>query len=126
MRNESGNTMAITQGNIFKPSGTYSGSHFVQTSLAALKEVSEVLSTEYRINSNGTIDAGPSANLFAGVNSDPTTIVVRTGYGEDPAFEGIVPQGLKTEFDATDFVSRVDFVGEVDSFDTATDVAEQL
>ena len=123
MRNESGNTMAITQGNIFEPSGTYSGSHFVQTSLAALKEVSEVLSTEYRINSNGTIDAGPSANLFAGVNSDPTTIVVRTGYGEDPAFEGIVPQGLKTEFDATDFVSRVDFVGEVGYFDTATDVA---
>ena len=38
--------MAITQGNIFEPSGTYSGSHFVQT-LAALKEVSEVLSTEY-------------------------------------------------------------------------------
>ena len=123
MRNESGNTMAITQGNIFEPSGTYSGSHFVQTSLAALKEVSEVLSTEYRINSNGTIDAGPSANLFAGVNTDPTTIVVRTGYGEDPAFEGIVPQGLKTEFDATDFVSRVDFVGEVGYFDTATDVA---
>ena len=123
MRNESGNTMAITQGNIFEPSGTYSGSHFVQTSLAALKEVSEVLSTEYRINSNGTIDAGPSANLFSGVNSDPTTIVVRTGYGEDPAFEGIVPQGLKTEFDATDFVSRVDFVGEVGYFDTATDVA---
>ena len=123
MRNESGNTMAITQGNIFEPSGTYSGDHFVQTSLAALKEVSEVLSTEYRINANGTIDAGPSANLFAGVNSDPTTIVVRTGYGEDPAFEGIVPQGLKTEFDASDWVSRVDFIGEVGYFDTATDVA---
>ena len=37
--------------------------------------------------------------------------------------EGVVPQGLRTEFDAMDWVSRVDFTGEVGFFDTATDVA---
>ena len=123
LRNESGNSQAITQGVIYEPSGTYIGQHFVQTALSALKEVAEFFSIEYRINANATIDAGPAANLFAGVNSDPSTIVVKTGYGEDPNFDGVVPQGLRTEFDATDWVSRVDFVGEVGYFDSATDVA---
>jgi len=123
MRNESGSTQAITQGTIYEPSTTYIGQHFVQTALGALKEVTEYLNVEYRINANSTIDAGPPANLFNGVNTDPNTIVVKTGYGEDPNFDGVVPQGLRTEFDATDWVSRVDFIGEVGYFDTATDVA---
>ena len=123
LRNEAGNSQAITQGVIYEPSGTYIGQHFVQTALSALKEVAEFFSIEYRVNPNATIDAGPAANLFAGVNSDPSTIVVKTGYGEDPNFDGVVPQGLRTEFDATDWVSRVDFVGEVGYFDSATDVA---
>ena len=123
LRNESGNTQAITQGTIYEPSGTYIGQHFVQTALGALKEVIEYLNVEYRINANATIDAGPQANLFNGVNTDPSTIVVKTGYGEDPNFDGVVPQGLRTEFDAADWVNRVDFIGEVGYFDTATDVA---
>ena len=123
LRNELGNSQAITQGVIYEPSGTYIGQHFVQTALSALKEVAEYLNIEYKINANGTIDAGPPANLFDGVNSDPSTIVVKSGYGEDPNFDGVVPQGLRTEFDATDWVSRVDFVGEVGYFDSATDVA---
>ena len=123
MRTEAGNSQAITQGTITNPAGTYTGSHFVQTALSALKEISEQLNTEYKINADGTIDAGPQANLFQGVNGNPSTIVVKSGYGDDPEFEGVVPQGLRTEFDATDFVSRVDFIGEVGYFDTATDVA---
>ena len=123
MRNESGSTQAITQGTIYEPSTTYIGQHFVQTALGALKEITEYLNVEYRINANSTIDAGPPANLFNGVNTNPSTIVVKTGYGEDPNFDGVVPQGLRTEFDATDWVSRVDFIGEVGYFDSATDVA---
>ena len=103
MRDEAGNLQAITQGTINNPAGTY---------------------TEYRVNMNGTLDAGPAANLFKGVGTaEPETIVVKTAYGQDPNLEGVVPQGLRTEFDATDFVTRVDFTGEVGFFDTATDVA---
>ena len=124
MRDEAGNLQAITQGTINNPAGTYTGSHFVETALSALKFVSEVLDTEYRVNMNGTLDAGPAANLFKGVGTaEPETIVVKTAYGQDPNLEGVVPQGLRTEFDATDFVTRVDFTGEVGFFDTATDVA---
>ena len=124
MLDEAGNTQAITQGTISNPAGTYTGSHFVETALSALKFVSEILNTEYRVNANATLDAGPSANLFQGVGTaEPNTIIVKTAYGQDPEFEGVVPQGLRTEFDATDWVSRVDFTGEVGFFDTATDVA---
>ena len=124
MLDEAGNTQAITQGTINNPAGTYTGQHFVETALSALKFICETLDVEYRVNPQGTLDAGPAANLFNGVGtSEPNTIVVKTAYGEDPALEGIVPQGLRTEFDATDWVSRVDFTGEVGFFDTATDVA---
>lgn len=124
MLDESGNTQAITQGTISNPASTYTGSHFVETAGSALKFVSEVLDTEYRVNMNGTLDAGPAANLFEGVGTaTPKSIVVKSAYGQDPEMEGVVPQGLRTEFDAMDWVSRVDFTGEVGFFDTATDVA---
>jgi len=124
MLDESGNTQAIIQGTITNPAGTYTGSHFVETAGSALTFVSEILNTEYRVNPNGTLDAGPAANLFEGVGTaTPKSIVVKTAYGQDPSMEGVVPQGLKTEFDARDFVSRVDFTGEVGFFDIATDVA---
>lgn len=124
MLDEAGNTQAITQGTINNPTTNYTGQHFVETALSALKFICETLDVEYRVNPQGTLDAGPAANLFNGVGtSEPNTIVVKTAYGEDPALEGIVPQGLRTEFDATDWVSRVDFTGEVGFFDTATDVA---
>ena len=124
MRDESGNLQAITQGTISNPAGTYTGQHFVETALSALKFVSEILDTEYRINPNGTIDAGPAANLFVGVGTnEPTSVVVKTAYGEDPEYQGVTPQGLRSEFDASDWVSRVDFTGEVGYFDIATDVA---
>jgi len=124
MRDEAGNLQAITQGTINNPTGTYTGSHFVETAYSALQFISEVLSTEFRVNMNGTLDAGPAANLFEGVGTaQPKSIVVKTAYGQDPEMEGVVPLGLKTEFDAMDWVSRVDFIGEVGYFDVATDVA---
>lgn len=124
MRDETGASQAIIQGTIYNPSTLYTGQHFVETALSALKFVSEILNTEYRINPDGTIDAGPAANLFVGVGSnEPTSVVVKSAYGEDPQYEGVTPQGLRSEFDATDWVSRVDFTGEVGYFDIATDVA---
>lgn len=124
MLDEAGNSQAITQGTVSNPVATYTGSHFVETALSALKFVCEILNVEYRVNANATLDAGPQANLFEGVGTaQPNSIIVKTAYGQDPEFEGVVPQGLRTEFDASDWVSRVDFTGEVGFFDTATDVA---
>jgi len=124
MRDEAGNLQAIQQGTISDPATLYTGQHFVETALSALKFISEILNTEYRVNPNGTIDAGPSSNLFVGVgNNEPTSVVVKSAYGEDPEYEGVTPSGLRSEFDATDWVSRVDFTGEVGYFNIPTDVA---
>lgn len=130
MRDETGALQAIQQGSIYQPTDTegenvlYSGQHFVETALSALKFICEIVNAEYRVNPNGTLDAGPAANLFVGVGSnEPTSVVVKTAYGEDPEYQGVTPQGLRSEFDATDWVSRVDFTGEVGYFDIATDVA---
>lgn len=124
LRDEAGNLQAITQGTISNPGTNYTGSHFVETAYSALQFVSEVLNTEFRVNMNGSLDAGPAANLFEGVGTaQPKSIVVKSAYGQDPEMEGVVPQGLKTEFDAMDWVSRIDFIGEVGYFDVATDVA---
>ena len=124
LRDEAGNLQAITQGTISNPSNKYTGSHFVETAYSALQFVSEILNTEFRVNMNGSLDAGPAANLFEGVGTaQPKSIVVKSAYGQDPEMEGVVPQGLKTEFDAIDWVSRVDFTGEVGYFKIPTDVA---
>lgn len=121
MRNEAGNLQAITQGTIFDGSATYSGSHFVETALHALKHICEDLGYEFRVNPDATLDAGPASNLFVGVNSDPTTVVVKTGYGDDPTYTGISPVGARTEFDAVDYVTKVDFIAEVGAFNEPTD-----
>ena len=76
MLDESGNTQAITQGTISNPASTYTGSHFVETAGSALKFVSEVLDTEYRVNMNGTLDAGPAANLFEGVGQQHQNLLL--------------------------------------------------
>ena len=121
MRDASGNLQAITQGTIHDGSSTYTGSHFVETALHALKHICETLSYEFRVNPDATLDAGPAANLFTGVNTDPTTVVVKTGYGDDPTYQGISPVGARTEFDARDYVTKVDFIAEVGAFNEPTD-----
>lgn len=121
MRNESGNLQAITQGTIYDGSETYKGAHFVETTLHALKFICEDLGYEYRINPDATLDAGAPENLFVGVNTDPTTVVVKTGYGDDPTYTGLSPTGARTEFDARDYVTKVDFIAEVGAFSEPTD-----
>ena len=121
MRNESGNLQAITQGTIYDGSETYKGAHFVETALHALKFICEDLGYEYRINPDATLDAGAPENLFVGVNTDPTTVVVKTGYGDDPTYTGLSPTGARTEFDARDYVTKVDFIAEVGAFSEPTD-----
>ena len=121
MRDESGNLQAITQGTIFDGSETYKGDHFVETALHALKFICEDLGFEYRINPDATIDAGAPENLFVGVNTDPNTVIVKTGYGDDPTYTGLSPTGARTEFDARDYVTKVDFIAEVGAFSEPTD-----
>ena len=92
----------------------------IDVSLAE-NDLMETLGYEFRVNPDATLDAGPASNLFVGVNSDPTTVVVKTGYGDDPTYTGISPVGARTEIDAVDYVTKVDFIAEVGAFNEPTD-----
>ena len=124
LRNESGNTQAIVAGQINTASTpySYSGSHFVETTLSALKHICETLNVEYRVNPDATLDVDNPAFLWEGVADEPSTVVVKTGYGDDPTYTGISPVGSRTEFNARDYVTGVDFIAEIGVYDDATDV----
>ena len=124
LRNESGNTQAIVAGQINTDSiaYSYSGSHFVETTLSALKHICETLNVEYRVNPDATLDVDNPAFLWNGAADEPSTVVVKTGYGDDPTYTGISPVGSRTEFNARDYVTGVDFIAEIGVYNDATDV----
>ena len=108
----------------------YTGTHYVETVLAALNKIASQLDIEWRIrigtvddNSNrpipnGTnagkvlLDVGPRENLFVGhgLNEDAQAVVVRGTSGEDPSIVGLDPSSIKSEFDAREYVSTVEYL----------------
>ena len=118
--------MAITRGNAkywdaFTPSTsaptattankTYTGSHYMESAYKTLKTICTTLDAEFKIQNDGTIDVGPSTSLFTGHgNSTPTGIIVRRLSGPDPEITGYSGVDLTTEFNAEDFVSRVELI----------------
>ncbi len=118
--------MAITRGNAkywdaFTPSTsaptattankTYTGSHYMESAYKTLKTICTTLDAEFKIQNDGTIDVGPATSLFTGHgNSTPTGIIVRRLSGPDPEITGYSGIDLTTEFNAEDFVSRVELI----------------
>jgi hypothetical protein len=57
---------AITIGTVFSAGpGTYTGRHQWVTSRQILDYITSLYGAEWRVNNNGTLDAGPVANLYA-------------------------------------------------------------
>ena len=113
---------------IVNTNSNYYGKHHIETVASALDKASVQLDVEYKLRigtsaddtprpiPGGTnvgkllLDVGPRENLFAGHSSDPTTLIVREGSGDDPAITGINPASIKTSFDATEYVSTVEYI----------------
>ena len=113
---------------IVTTNANYYGKHHIETVASALDKASVQLDIEYKLRigtdaddtprpiPGGTnvgkllLDAGPRESLFAGHSSDPTTLIVREGSGDDPAITGINPASIKTSFDATEYVSTVEYI----------------
>ena len=109
----------------------YSGIHYLETVLSALNRISTQLDTEWKIRIGKTsdntdrpipsgtnvgkvlIDVGPKTSLFVGhgLNENATTIVVRGSSGEDPSITGVSPESIKSSFDASEYVSTVEYLG---------------
>lgn len=104
----------------------YTGNHNLESAYNAIKKVSTQLDTEFRVNNNGTIDAGPKENLFEGHDVDPLAIIVRDSSGEDPGIIGLNPDALTTQFEAEDWVSGVEYLDSVGSDGDNIDLYERF
>jgi len=110
---------------ITSTTGLYNGDHYVESVYSALNKVSEQLDTEYKINTNATLDAGLKEVLFSGHGtSEPPAIIVRDTSGEDPAIVGLIPESITSTFDAEDYVSGVELLTQAEGSSQSADHAE--
>jgi hypothetical protein len=116
--------MVITRGNAkywddFTPSSTapaattddktYTGKHYLESAYRSIKTICTALDAEFKMQNDGTIDVGPRSSLFTGHDdSTPEGMIVRRLSGSDPNIKGYSGIDLSTEFNAEDYVSRVE------------------
>ena len=120
----------------FTPAGTptidttannYTGNHNLESAYSAIRKVMSQLEAEYRINTNGTLDAGLPENVFVGHGTNvPTAIIVRDAQGEDPGIIGLNPDALTTQFEAEDWVAGVEYIENVGSDGEHIDLYERF
>jgi hypothetical protein len=106
---------ALTVGTIHAVSGSYTGRHQYETPRVAIKYVCDTMSTSdipvgYRVNNDGSVDAGPESDLFV---TDPVCIIVKKGVtqGED-MFMRSLESTMDQDYDMEDFTTRVVMLAE--------------
>jgi len=105
----------------------YTGNHNLESAYSAIKKVMSQMETEYKINTNGLLDAGLPENIFIGHGDNiPTAIIVRDSSGEDPAIVGLNPDALTTQFEAEDWVAGVEYIENVGSDGENIDLIERF
>lgn len=103
---------AITKGTINEPAGTtYTGEHQWETPLDSLRTVAASMGVEYRVNPDGTFDAGPNNLVY---NIDTPEIVVTTSQrsGGDPLLRGLTVETMSGDYDFRQYASRGIVVAE--------------
>ena len=117
LRDESGNQGPIRKGTITDTGTNYTGSHYTESALKAIKYVCQEVGAEFKISTTGYLSAGPSGSIFSGHTSNPTTIIVRNQTGEDPNITGLSTTSLVAQYDASEFVSKVELVASKFGFE---------
>lgn len=110
---------AITEGTLYSAAGTYTGTHQWVTPRTAITYVTELFGAEWRVNFNGTLDAGPIGNLYV---TAPKTLILPKGFGSDlfrRAISGV--QSMAT--DVADTTTRVVLLAEGEGTNIATAAA---
>ncbi|MFJ8995609.1 hypothetical protein ACIRQH_35040 [Streptomyces sp. NPDC102279] len=116
---------AVTEGTLYPVAGQYTGTHQWQSPRDAIQYVCQTMSTtsvpvSWRVNGDGTLDAGPEANLFA---TTPTCTIVAVGAGDDMTMRG-VPGSLDLTGDVEDYTTRVVLLAEGEGTSIATGSAD--
>ncbi|WP_445520430.1 hypothetical protein [Streptomyces sp. NEAU-174] len=116
---------AVTPGTLYPVAGFYSGRHIYETPRKAITYVCDTMSTTsvpvgWRVNGNGTIDAGPEADLYV---TDPVCVIVKRGAGEDMHLRAL-PGTTGVSRDVEDYSTRVVLLAEGNGESIATGTAD--
>jgi hypothetical protein len=99
---------AITAGTIHSVAGTYTGRHQWVTPRTALDYATSVFGAEWRVNPNGTLDAGTESQLFV---TSPQAILVSREDPSDLRFRSL-PGNATMARDNSDYTTRVVVLGQ--------------
>ena len=99
---------SVTAGTLNSVAGTYTGKHQWQTPRQAITYVTDSFGAEWRVNGNGTLDAGTVAQLYV---TSPKAILVRKGTGKD-LLRRALPGKMAMGVDVEDTTTRVVLLAE--------------
>ncbi|WP_020135041.1 fibronectin type III domain-containing protein [Streptomyces sp. 351MFTsu5.1] len=116
---------AVTAGTLYSVTGTYTGHHQYESPRAAIGYVCDTMSTasvpvSWRVNGNGTLDAGPDSSLFV---TTPTCVITTRDAGEDMSLRAL-PGSVDVTRDMEDYSTRVVLLAEGDGTSIATGAAD--
>ncbi|MFI5687908.1 fibronectin type III domain-containing protein [Streptomyces sp. NPDC051636] len=115
----------VTVGTVYPVAGQYTGRHQYETPRQAITYVCDTMSTSsvpvsWRVNGNGTLDAGPDSNLFV---TNPTCVITTKGSGEDMTLRAL-PGSIDVTRDVEDYSTRVVLLAEGEGSSIATGAAD--
>ncbi|MEV0220901.1 fibronectin type III domain-containing protein [Streptomyces sp. NPDC050704] len=118
---------AVTEGTLHSVAGTYSSRHQYETPRKAIAYVCETFTASsggkvgWRVNGDGTLDAGPEANLYV---TTPTCVISRKTAGKDTSGLESVPGAFGVGRDVDDYSTRLVLLAEGEGESIATGAAD--
>jgi hypothetical protein len=111
---------AVTPGVISALAGTYSGTHRYESPRDAIDYVTALFNAEWRVNGNGTLDAGLVSDLYRTI---PQSILMRKNSGDDIRYRAL-RGSMGTDVDVEDYTTRVLLLAEGEGDAIATGEAD--
>lgn len=85
----------------------YWGDHTYEAPITAIRTACAATEAEFKVNANGTIDAGPNTAVYNIFDEDISLVLTRRNYGSDPTYRGVPPDEMTSEYDSRPYASRV-------------------
>lgn len=114
---------AVTVGTLHSIAGTHTGTYRWTTPRKAIGAVVELFDAEYRVNGDGTLDAGTVAQLYRTV---PVVLLVRPSQGGRELARVALPGRMGLDSDVEDYSTRVVVLAEGEGDAIATGDADAL
>lgn len=111
---------AITAGTLHAIAGTYTGTHQWVTPRAAIDYVTQLFGATWRVNNNGTLDAGLESDLYV---TTPQAILVAKDDTPDLRYVSL-PGSATMDRDVADFTTRVVVLAEGEGDTITTGAAD--